>query len=48
VLWRVQEDFLDAALDGVDRHPGGLDGYLAQVLGVSDAARERLHALYLE
>lgn len=48
VLWRVQEDFLNAALDGVDRHPGGFDGYLAQVLGVDDAARGRLQALYLE
>ncbi|MBO9678866.1 MAG: tyrosine-protein phosphatase [Acidovorax sp.] len=48
VLWRVQEDFLNAALDGVDRHPGGFDGYLAGVLDVHDAERRRLEALYLE
>ena len=48
VLWRVQEDFLNAALDSVDRHPGGFDGYLAGVLDVHDAERLRLEALYLE
>jgi protein-tyrosine phosphatase len=48
VLWRVQEDFLTSALDGVDRYPGGLDGYLAQVLGVGPAERQRLNTLYLE
>jgi protein-tyrosine phosphatase len=48
VLWRVQEDFLHAALQVVDAHPGGFDRYLAEVLGVDAAARERLAMRYLE
>lgn len=48
VLWSVQEDFLDAAFETVDRHSGGVDGYLRDVLGVDDAVRARLHAMYLE
>ncbi|WP_311223712.1 MULTISPECIES: tyrosine-protein phosphatase [unclassified Acidovorax] len=48
VLWRVQEDFLHAALEAVERDHGGLDRYLAQGLGVGPAQRERLAALYLQ
>ncbi|MFT3812749.1 MAG: tyrosine-protein phosphatase [Acidovorax sp.] len=48
VLWSVQEDFLDAAFEAVDSHPGGVDGYLGEVLGVHEDARARLRAMYLE
>ena len=47
VLWRVQEDFLHAALQVVDDYPGGFERYLVEVLGVDAAARERLAAAYL-
>ncbi|WCM92849.1 tyrosine-protein phosphatase [Acidovorax sp. NCPPB 2350] len=47
VLWRVQEDFLDAALDAVDAHHGGVERYLERSLGVGPAERERLMQLYL-
>lgn len=46
VLWRVQPDFLQAALDEVDRTYGSLDGYLREGLGLREAERERLRALY--
>ena len=42
VLWRVQEDFLEAAFDALERDHGGMDRYLAQRLGVGPAAREAL------
>jgi protein-tyrosine phosphatase len=48
VLWRVQEDFLDAAFDALERDHGGLDRYLAQRLGVGPAARETLARKFLE
>jgi len=48
VIWRVQEDFLQAALQAVDRDHGGVLPYLAQRLGVDDAARRRLAELYLQ
>ena len=48
VIWRVQEDFLQAALQAVDRDHGGVLPYLAQRLGVDDAARRRLADLYLQ
>lgn len=48
VLWSVQPRFLDAALDEIDRDPGGLEHYLAQRMKLSPAARERLAQLYLE
>ena len=47
VLWRVQEPFLDAAMDLVDRDHGGMDRYLAEVLGMDRAARARLAERYL-
>ena len=47
VLWRVQEEFLDVALDALDADYGGVDGYLAK-LGVHEAQRARLATLYLE
>jgi protein-tyrosine phosphatase len=48
VLWRVQEDFLHAALQVVDDYPGGFERYLAEVMGVDAPARERLVATYLQ
>ena len=48
VLWRVQEDFLEAALQGVEVEHGGIDNYLERVLGINAAARTRLAQLYLE
>ena len=47
VLWRVQEAFLDAALQCVDQDFGGPERYLAQQLHLSPAAHERLKARYL-
>ena len=46
VLWRVQPDFLQAAFDEVDRSYGSLEGYLREGLGLREAERERLKALY--
>jgi len=48
VLWRVQEEFLDAALHRVDHDFGGLQAYLADVLGVDAAARRELERRYLQ
>ena len=48
VLWRVQSEFLDAALQTVDEDFGGLDAYLAKQLGVGVAAREQLRRVYLQ
>lgn len=47
VLWRVQEDFLLAALQTVDEDFGGIDAYLAGQLGVRAAERAQLARLYL-
>ncbi len=48
VLWRVQNAFLDSALELVDRDHGGMDRYLAEVLGMDRAARAQLAQRYLE
>ena len=48
VLWQVQAPFLDSALDLVDRDHGGMDRYLAEVLGMDSAARAELAQRYLE
>ncbi len=47
VVWQVQAGFLDAALDIVDRTPGGIDGYFSQRLGLTPAALDALAARYL-
>jgi protein-tyrosine phosphatase len=47
VLWRVQQGFLDAALQAVDADHGGIECYLGQRLGLSRAALEALAARYL-
>ena len=48
VLWRVQADFLEAALQAVQADYGGIDLYLEKALGVGSAQRKRLAALYLQ
>jgi protein-tyrosine phosphatase len=47
VLWRVQDAFLDAALEAIDSTPGGLPAYL-QRLGLGPAALAALRARYLQ
>jgi len=47
VLWRVQEAFLDAALQAVEQDFGGIDRYLESQLHLKRAGREQLKALYL-
>jgi protein-tyrosine phosphatase len=47
VLWRVQDGFLDAALQTIDARPGGLDAYL-QRLGLGPAALAALRTRYLQ
>eukprot|EP01038_Epipyxis_sp_PR26KG_P016967 gene16968-23302_t len=46
VLWRVQEEFLDAALHMVDNDYGGLQPYLVDVLDVDAAAQKELAGRY--
>ena len=48
VLWRVREEFLDAALQAIDAEAGGLQTYLTQRLGLTPAARNALAARYLQ
>lgn len=48
VLWRVQEDFLDAALHAVEADYGGVPQYLVQALGVGPKEQARLSQLYLQ
>ena len=48
VLWRVQEGFLDAALNVVDAEHGGIERYLQQRLGLGPAALDALAARYLQ
>jgi protein-tyrosine phosphatase len=48
VLWRVQEGFLDAALQAVDTDHGGIENYLRRRLGLSPAAIDALAARYLQ
>jgi protein-tyrosine phosphatase len=47
VLWRVQEGFLEAALQIVDADHGGVERYLDKRLGLSATALETLGARYL-
>ena len=48
VLWQVQPDFLDAALQAVDTDHGGIDRYLQQRLGLGPAALRTLADRYLQ
>jgi protein-tyrosine phosphatase len=47
VLWGVQADFLQAALDAVDADFGGVPHYLEQALGLGPQQQARLAELYL-
>lgn len=47
VLWRVREEFLNAALQVIHTQYGGIERYLNQRLGLSDAERQALCARYL-
>lgn len=46
VLWRVRVEFLEAALEAVEKAYGGVDAYLEH-LGVGARERDRLSELYL-
>lgn len=48
VLWSVQEGFLDAALQAVDRDHGGIEPYLANRMKLGPTARQALRERYLE
>ena len=48
VLWRVQDGFLDAALQAIDSQPGGLPQYMQQRLGLGPAALTALRQRYLQ
>lgn len=48
VLWGVQPSFLQAALQVVQQHPGGLEAFLSTRMGLGGTARARLRAMYLE
>lgn len=48
VIWRVQREFLDAALLKVDQDYGGVQTYLVDVLGLDAAAQAELLARYLQ
>ena len=48
VLWRVQREFLDAALLKVDEDYGGVETYLVDVLGLDAAAQQELSGRYLQ
>ena len=47
VLWRVQPEYLAAAYEEAEDRFGSIDDYLAEGLGLGEAQRERLKALYL-
>lgn len=47
VLWRVQPEYLAAAYAEAEDRFGSLEDYLAEGLGLGEAQRERLKALYL-
>jgi protein-tyrosine phosphatase len=47
VLWGVEADFLNHALDAAVQDYGSLERYLAEVLGVDTAARKQLAQRYL-
>lgn len=47
VLWRVQEDFLQASYDAIRADYGDVDVYLRERLGVRPEARQHLQQVYL-
>ena len=48
VIWRVEEDYLRAALQAIDRVHGGMDGYLRHRIGLGAAEFEALAYRFLE
>jgi protein-tyrosine phosphatase len=48
VLWGVRDDFLDAALQAIDDRHGGVQRYLRERVGLSEAALEALARRFLE
>jgi len=47
-VWRVQRDYLEAALQVIDDGHGGIEPYLRRRLGLSDAAQRTLASRYLQ
>ena len=47
-IFYADMDYLDAALEAVEQECGGMDAYLAAVLGVGERERERLRELCLQ
>jgi len=47
VLWRVQPEVLNAAVEAADEDYGGLEAYFREGLGLGEPQRERLKELYL-
>ncbi|QXL84343.1 tyrosine-protein phosphatase [Comamonas sp. NLF-1-9] len=48
VIWGVRAEYLQAALDAIEREHGGVQTYLRERLGLSEAARRQLARLYLQ
>ena len=48
VLWGVQADFLEAALQVVESDYGGVPAYLDETLGLGPTQQQRLISLYLQ
>ena len=46
VIWRVQPEFLQAAFEAIEADYGGMDAYLREGIGLREAERARLRALY--
>jgi len=47
VVWRVQEDFLHAALEAIDQDYGSMAKYLEDRMGMTPAALRKLRTTYL-
>ncbi|MBL8288816.1 MAG: tyrosine-protein phosphatase [Rubrivivax sp.] len=47
-LWGVQPDYLEAALEMIDREHGGPERYLERVIGLDGERRRRLERRYLQ
>ncbi|QEA12445.1 tyrosine-protein phosphatase [Comamonas flocculans] len=48
VIWGVHAGYLQTALDAIEREHGGVQTYLRERLGLSEAARQQLARLYLQ
>jgi protein-tyrosine phosphatase len=48
VLWRVQPEFLGAAMETVEADYGDLEAYFRDGIGLGPLERDRLRRLYLE